>query len=60
MKRDRSDFLALLQHFAWVIDAVGPAHVGNEHHAVDSFLRLHEGAVRGHVAHVPLTCLPIG
>ncbi len=42
--------VALLEDFARVIDLLVPAEIGDVHHAVDSFLELHEGAVGGHVA----------
>ena len=47
---DRIHLVALLEDFARVVDLLGPAEVGDVHHAVDALLQLHEGAVGGHVA----------
>ena len=47
---DSVHLVALLEDFARVVDLLGPAEVGDVHHAVDALLQLHEGAVGGHVA----------
>ena len=43
------DVLALLNHFRRMLDALGPAHVGNVDESVDSSLDFHESTERSQV-----------
>ena len=47
---DCLDFVALLQHFARMIDLARPGKVRDVDHAVDAFLQFHERTVSCHVA----------
>ena len=49
---DGLDFVALLKHFAGMIDLAGPAQIGHVNHAVNAFLQFHERAIGGHVANL--------
>ena len=54
LEDDGLDFVALLEHFARVVDLARPAHVGHVDHAVHAFFQLDERAVVGEVADLAL------
>ena len=51
-EHDALDRIAFLDHFAGVIDLLGPAHIGHMQQPVDPFLDLDERPVVGQVAHL--------
>src|SRR5712664_926383 len=52
VEHHRLDLVALLEQVAGVLDALGPADVGDVHQAVDAFLHADEDAEVGDVAHL--------
>ena len=55
---DGFDFVALLEHFARMIDLAGPGNVRDVDHAVDAFFEFHERTVGGQVADRALDLVP--
>src|SRR2546426_250455 len=50
---DRIDLLAFLQHFARMLDALGPAHLRNMHQSLDPRFQFYESSIISYARNLP-------
>ena len=54
VQNDAFNLFAFLDHLGWMVDLLGPTHIGNVKQAVDALFNLHEGPIIGQIANPAL------